>query len=258
MKPILSIITPSYNSEKTIEECIVSVKNINSSEIEHIIVDGASSDTTVEIIKKYLPTYDLKYISEKDSGIADAMNKGFKMAQGDFVAWIDADNYYNSKAFSEIISKIKSNDFDILCGQVDMVDDKKIIKSYKPPFPLNFERSLNHSTGAIPIQPGVFFRKSLFDKVNGFNTQYKIAGDYEFWVKVLKLNPSIQYLDLVFGYYRKEETGASQSLKGIYNGFKEMYGIGKLYKQGLFGKISLILKYSKGYVSVCKQKIVNR
>lgn len=250
--------TPSFNSEKTIEECILSIKNYQGNNIEHIIIDGGSTDNTVAIIKKYENTYNLKWISEKDNGIADAMNKGFKISQGLFIAWIDADNYYHTEIFEKITKKIEEDVADIFCGYVSIVDNQKVTKIHKPSFPFSFKRSLLFNTGGIPVQPGVFFKKELFDKVGGFNTTYRIAGDYDFWVKVLKLEPKISYIKETFGFYRKEENGASQSLKGIYKGFKEMLVIGNNHGQDFYGKIVLTLKYIRGYISVYKQILLKK
>ncbi len=256
MKPLISIITPVFNSEKTIENCILSIKKQNNPNIEHIIVDGLSSDKTVDIIKKYQGTYNMVWQSEKDTGIADAMNKGFRLATGQFVAWIDADNYYDDKVYEHIFNKVKSNpETDIICGYVDVIDGD-VIKTFKPDFPFTYKKSLLKNTGGIPVQPGVFFKRELFHKVNGFNTKYKVAGDYDFWVKVLKTNPKIEYSNIVFGYYKKEELGASQSARGIIKGLKEMLLIGKENSQTLIGKISLIIKYSIGWLSIYKKKII--
>lgn len=255
MEPKISIITPVFNSENTVESCIQSIKKQNNPNIEHIIIDGLSSDKTVEIIKKYEGTYNMIWKSEKDTGIADAMNKGFKIATGDFVTWIDADNYYDDRVYEHIFKKIEfDSKIDIICGYVDVIDGN-INKTYKPDFPFNYKKSLLKNTGGIPVQPGVFFRRELFHKVNGFNTKYKVAGDYDFWVKVLKTNPKIAYSEIVFGYYRKEELGASQSVKGIIKGLKEMLAIGKENDQTLVGKILLIIKYTKGLLSIYKKKI---
>jgi len=255
MKPLISIITPVFNSEKTVESCIQSIKKQNNPNIEHIIIDGLSSDNTVATIKQYDGSYNMLWKSEKDTGIADAMNKGFKLATGQFVAWIDADNYYDDRVYEHIFNKIKSKpEIDIICGLVDVIDGN-VIKTFKPDFPFNYKKSLLKNTGGIPVQPGVFFKKELFDKVGGFNTKYKVAGDYDFWVKVLKTNPNIDYSNIVFGYYKKEDLGASQSAKGIIKGLKEMLTIGKEHNQTFYGKILLIKKYIIGLLSIYKKKI---
>ncbi len=258
MKPLISIITPVFNSENTVESCIQSIKKQNNANIEHIIIDGLSSDRTVEFIKKYEGTYNMVWQSEKDTGIADAMNKGFKLATGKFVAWIDADNYYDDKVYEHIIKKIESNPkIDIICGYVDVIDGD-VVKTFKPDFPFSYKKALFKNTGGIPVQPGVFFKRELFHAVHGFNTKYKVAGDYDFWVKVLRRAPNISYSEMVFGYYKKEELGASQSIKGIIKGLKEMLIIGKEHKQSFLGKILLIIKYTKGLLSIYKKKIFKK
>jgi len=91
-KGLISIVTPAYNSERYIADAIESVKNQTYPLREHIIIDGGSYDRTMDIIREYENLYPLKWISEKDDGIADAMNKGFMMARGEIVTWLDADN----------------------------------------------------------------------------------------------------------------------------------------------------------------------
>jgi len=258
MKKLLTIVTPSFNSKKTIRKCIESIKNIPSEKIEHIIIDGLSKDGTLEIIEKYSNTYNLKWISEKDKGIADAMNKGMILAKSEYVAWIDADNYYNYEIFPKILEILEKEKPDILCGYVAVVDKGRITKIHKPPFPFNFKKALRLNTGAIPVQPGVFFKKNLFESVKGFDTNYKIAGDYDFWLKVLKLNPIIVYMEDIFGFYKKEEYGASQSIKGIFNGFKETMRIGSKHNQALFYKFYLFIKYLKGILSIYKQNLFKK
>lgn len=258
MKPLISIITPCFNSEKTLEECILSIKN-KSSDIEHIIIDGGSTDDTLNIIKKYSNTYNLRWISEKDNGITDAMNKGFNMASGTFCSWIDADNYYNPDIFNKVIDKINSHpEVDIIYGNIFMVSDGKLIKKYIPQNPISFENVLIKNTGGVPLQPGNFFKLELFKKVNGFNLKYKVAGDIDFWFKVLRAKPNVFYLNETFGFYRKEEAGASQSLKGVTKGFKEMLIVSNEYKQSNYGKMLLFIKYAKGFISVCKNNLIKK
>jgi glycosyltransferase involved in cell wall biosynthesis len=199
----------------------------------------------------------MKWLSEKDTGIADAMNKGFRMASGSFISWIDADNYYDDKVYDYVLSQINSNpEIDIICGYISIVD-KKGSKVYNPGFPFSLETALTRNTGGIPLQPGTFFKKRLFDEVGGFDTTYKVAGDYDFWVNVLKKNPKIAYSEMIFGYYKKEDEGASQSVKGIIKGYKEMLSIGKKNNQSLYGKMLLTYKYTLGLLSIYKKKILS-
>jgi glycosyltransferase involved in cell wall biosynthesis len=246
----VSIITPSFNSAAFIKRCILSVQNQQYQDLEHIIVDGCSKDKTMDVVREFGTLKGLLAISEKDKGIADAMNKGFKLATGDVFAWLDADNYYSPGIIQEVVDIFNSNQaIEIVYGNINVVNDKdESMHSYKPPNVLSFKGALVKTTGAIPPQPAVFFKRSIFEKAGGFDISYKVAGDYDFWLKVLKVNPSIHYYDRVFGSYYSAGNTASQSIGGVIKGFKEMSLIGKKNGQPLFGRIVMFLKYFKGYI----------
>lgn len=251
MNKLVSIITPAFNSEATLEKCILSVKNQTYKNIEHVVIDGASSDHTVEVIKKFEKEYNIKWISEKDKGITDAMNKGFNIASGEIFAWIDADNDYSLNIVEEVVAIFeKDPTIDIVYGNIDFVDEsKQTHTTYCPPKDISFEKALIHTTGAIPLQPAVFFKNSIFKKAGGFDLSYKLAGDYDFWLRVLEKKPHIYYYDKIFGNYLKDEKGLSQSAKGIIRGYKEVVAITGRYNQPLHGKVILFIKYAKGYIS---------
>ncbi len=246
----VSIITPSYNSGTFLEKCILNVKNQNYQNIELIIVDGGSTDNTLNILKKFDEPGKVLWVSEKDKGIAHAMDKGFRMASGDIFAWLDADNYYSDGIVREVVSIFESNpDIEVVYGNIEVVDGNgKLIRVYNPPKVLTFKKALIETTGAIPPQPAVFFRRQIFERVGGFDTNFKVAGDVEFWIKVLQTNPKIYYLNKIFGYYYSDGTTASQSIKGVIKGYKEMLFIGKKYGQSTFGKVVMFFKYLKGYI----------
>ncbi len=260
MNKLFSIITPTFNGADKLERCILSVKNQTYKNIEHVIVDGGSNDGTLDIILKYEKQYNLKWISEKDSGIADAMNKGFALASGDLLSWLDADNYYDLNAI-ELVSKIfnKNNDIDIVYGNVNITDDfKNISRIYRPPINISLKLALAWSTGAIPPQPAVFFKQKIFKMVGGFFTNYKIAGDYDFWVRVLKEKPSVFYINEVFGNYSKNEQGASQSIRGVIRGYQEMFFISKSNGQPLRYQIMMFAKYLRGVLVILIKRIILR
>jgi len=114
--------------------------------------------------------------------------------------------------------------------------------------------ALLHTTGAIPLQPGVFFKKSLFERVGGFDSNYKIACDFDFWLRVLKIDPKIHYLSETIGFYRSGiSSAASQSISGLFFGFKEVLKISSLHGYSITGRINLIVKYCFGLVGSLKR-----
>lgn len=252
----VSIITPAYNCAHFIEKCILSVKNQTYKDIEHVIVNDGSKDNTFETAKKFEKEYNLKLLTQENHGIAFSMTRGFKEATGEIFAWIDADNYYNLDIVEEIIRLFEKNPtLDIIYGNVDVVDENgKLINTYKTPKDISFEKALIYTTGAIPVQPAVFFRKKMFEIANGFDSKYRIAGDYDFWLKVLKSKPNILYLDKSFGNYLRVKSGISQNTKGMIRGYKEMLDVCKKYDQPLYGKIMMFIKYFKGYLGAFIKK----
>ena len=246
----VSIITPAYNCAHFIDKCVSSVKNQTYKDIEHVIINDGSKDNTFETAKKYEKEYNLKLLTQDNHGIAYSMTRGFKEASGDIFAWIDADNYYDTEIIDEVIKIFeKDSSIDIAYGNIDNVDESgKMIFTYKPPHDISFEKALIYTTGAIPQQPAVFFKRKIFEKIGSFDSKYKIAGDYDFWLKALIDKPKLFYYDKSFGYYLRVRSGISQNARGTIRGYKEMLDVCKKYKQPLYGKIMMFIKYAKGYL----------
>lgn len=174
--PKISIITPTYNSEKNIEACITSVANQTHQNIEHIIIDGASADNTLNIIKEIAAKYThLKFISEPDRGIYDAMNKGIDIATGEWIYFLGSDDVFiDDLVLEEVFSNPGVKQVDIVYGGVQY---KYSEEQYNIPFDytrLRFQ-NINHQA--------MFTRKLVFDKVGKFNTKYKIFADWEFNIR---------------------------------------------------------------------------
>ena len=121
----VSIITPSLNSEKTIEQTINSVLNQRYTDFEYIIIDGNSSDHTVDIIKEYISLFGgrMRYISEKDDGIYDAMNKGIKLARGNVIGIINSDDWYEKDALEKVVNFFSNNDTDVIDGKMNILTE---------------------------------------------------------------------------------------------------------------------------------------
>lgn len=143
----------------------------------------------------------------------------------------------------------KQQDVDIVYGNIDYVDHAgKSVGAYIPPEKISLAESISKFSGAIPPQPGVFFKRRLFHSVGGFDVSFKVAGDIEFWVKILSRQPKSLYRNKTFGSYRLEQSGASRSLSGMRTGLKEMMKIYRPYMHPVYGRFMLIRKYLGSYL----------
>lgn len=191
----LSIITVSFNSEKTIEDTIKSVINQDGCEIEYIIVDGGSTDGTKEIINKYIDRISV-FISEKDEGIYDAMNKGIKLASGDVVGIINSDDWYNEHTFEKVVECFNNNDVDLVYGDLLVVEENGKVRDYGY-LPLE----LMPVRMAVP-HPTVFVRREIYDRFGCFNLDFKIAGDYELMLRFYSEGVRFKHLDYNMALFR--------------------------------------------------------
>ena len=215
----ISIITVVYNNEKYIEQCIQSVINQTYKNIEYIVVDGNSSDGTLEIIKKYGNQIDV-LLSEKDNGIYDALNKGLQLATGDVVGILHSDDIYNS---TDIIEKIANEfinkDINALHGDLIYVqkdDPDKIVRNWESsPFKFN-----NLKNGWMPPHPTLFLKKEVTEVVQNYQLQYKIAADYDFMLRVFNI-PQIKSFYTPIVITRMRNGGTSN--KNLINIFKKSY-----------------------------------
>ena len=198
----ISIITVAYNSSKTISDTIESVLNQNYQDIEYIIIDGNSSDNTLEIIKLHAPKFNgrLKWISEPDKGLYDAMNKGIRLATGDIVGIINSDDFYHRQ---DIIHRVanaftENKNVQAVFGDVSFINTEnkdKIVRYYRAK---NFHPK-RFRFGFMPPHPSFFTYKSNFEKFGYYKTDYKIAADFELLIRFLykgKLN--YKYLPVDF------------------------------------------------------------
>lgn len=171
----ISIITVCFNSAKTIEATILSVLKQTYDNIEYIIIDGNSSDDTVSIIRKYEKRI-THFISESDKGLYDAMNKGVKLATGDFIGVLNSDDiFYNNTVIQDIVNFHSENDIDASVGNVVQVKDGKIARTYKSS---NWKPE-KLKVGFMPPHPSIFFKRELFEKYGYYRLDFISAADYE-------------------------------------------------------------------------------
>ena len=197
--PLVSIVTPSYNQGEFIEDTLLSVKNQDYPNIEHIVVDGGSIDNTLKNLKKYEGTYNMRWISEPDEGQSDAVNKGFRMVNGEIIGWINSDDgYFDVSAISSVVKYFdKYKDADVIYGNVVRIEENNlilyIIKVRK--FDYNYLKK-----SCFLEQPAVFFRRKITDKFQ-LNTSLNISMDYDFWLRIGKKH-GFQYVNRIFAVDR--------------------------------------------------------
>jgi hypothetical protein len=181
-QPLVSIVTPSYNHGRYIEETIQSVLNQDYPNLEYLVIDGGSSDNTVEILKKYEGR--LTWISEKDRGQADAINKGFRMARGEILAWLNSDDTYLPGAVHQAVRYLESHpEVAMLYGEGYHIDAEGefIERYYTEPF--DYRRL---SEVCFICQPTVFFRAEVIATVGPLDVTLDYCMDYEYWMRIAK------------------------------------------------------------------------
>lgn len=197
----VSIITAAYNSAATLKDTLKSVLAQTYTDIEYIIVDGASTDGTQEIVRSYESLFNgrLKWISEKDNGIYDAMNKGIKMATGDVVGILNSDDYFTrNDVIASMAQSFEDKNLDAVYGDIHFIHDgnpEKCVRYYSSkPF-----RPLWLRFGFMPAHPSFYCRRELFDKAGLYKTDYKIGSDYEMMVRLFMVHKiRAKYLPLDF------------------------------------------------------------
>lgn len=185
---LISVVTPSFNSEKTIIRCIESVLRQTYQNIEFIIVDGGSTDQTVEIIKSYIPKFKgrLKYISEKDSGIYDAMNKGIKLCTGELIGILSSNDYYELDGIQKIVNEYNPNkQLSILYGMERLLVDGK--ESQVRIFHHQFMKT------HMITHPATFVSKGVYDTYGLYDLNYKSSSDYDFMLRMIQF-PEINFI----------------------------------------------------------------
>jgi len=192
--PLFSVVTVVYNGEKHIEQTIQSVLQQSYPNIEYIVVDGNSTDKTVDIIKKYENQIDY-WVSEKDTGIYNAMNKGIKLCSGDYISFINADDWYKEEIFTKIVDKLSSEKPDYIVGNVVMLDENdKYLKTLAVDFNI-YKRFMPFG------HPGLFVKKDIVQNFK-FNEEYKIVADYDFCIKLIEEKLSYKCLPYDIAYFR--------------------------------------------------------
>lgn len=214
----ISIITVSYNAEATIKDTLESVLKQTYPNYEYLIIDGASKDNTLAIVKKYEKKFKgkLKIISEPDKGLYDAMNKGIKMASGDIIGMINSDDILaHERVFERVIENIE--DVDGVYSNLLMLDE-----NLEKPYRLFKSKSVSKSLGWAMPHPTLYLKRKVYKRSGLFSLDYKITSDYDFMLRILNDGYSFRYVNDYFVFMRSGGK-STNGLKGYYENFKESY-----------------------------------
>ena len=210
---MISVVTPSLNQAAYLEKNILSVLNQDYPNFEQVVIDGGSSDGTVDILKKYPH---IKWVSEKDNGQAHAINKGFKLAKGKIIGWLNSDDVYQPGAFkkaADFFDRFEDVDFIFShCLRIDKDDNILSMATGKDP---RFWDVL-YNTNFIP-QPTIFFRDCVFEKTGYLDESFFLAMDIDYWRRIKK-NHKMMLVKDIFASFRLH----SESKTTLYlNNFKK-------------------------------------
>jgi glycosyltransferase involved in cell wall biosynthesis len=212
-RPLVSIITVVLNGERHIEETIRSVFGQTYENVEYIVLDGGSTDGTINIIRRYEDSIDY-WASERDEGVSDAFNKGISLSNGEIIGTINADDWYEREALDAAVRAFSDSGADIVSGAIQYWNgDKRDYVFFSNPSALVREMTVNHQT--------VFARKELYDRFGMFDTRYRLAMDYEVLLRFRLKGAGFHCLDNVLANMRLEGCSDRQWLRA----YREVYEI---------------------------------
>jgi glycosyltransferase involved in cell wall biosynthesis len=179
--PLVSIITPSFNQGRFIEETLLSVQNQAYKNIEHLVIDGGSTDHTLEILRKYTPS--ISWISEPDTGQTDAINKGIQKSHGEIIAYLNSDDLYPPDTIKTVVDYFTGHpDVDMVYGDIVHIDEQSRVIEEVKTGTISLEQYMTCQV-YLP-QPSVFFRKTVVEKIGYFDKNLHLAMDLDYWIRI--------------------------------------------------------------------------
>ena len=230
--PLVSIITPSYNQGVFIEDTILSVKNQDYQNVEHIIIDGGSTDNTMDILKRYEGAYNMRWTSEPDRGQSDAINKGWRASNGQIVGWLNSDDVYLEKnTIGYIVEQFASHqDADIVYGETVYITKDNVVLAVRPAFPwISYNRLLRTN---LIWQQSAFFRRAVVE-TNYLDINLDFVMDYELWLRLAKSKSRFKHVNKVLSALRihsaaktcSQRSELNVELKEVLKAYGQVFGI---------------------------------
>ena len=245
---MISVITPVYNGERFIESCIKVVIEQAFLNVEHIIIDGSSTDRTVEIIKQYADNYPhIRWISEKDKGQSDAMNKGIAMANGEITAILNVDDFYEPNVLNRVSETFKGLPLpSLLVANCNVWSDGDVLTFVNKPAKLKLsDLLLGFSVNQFPLNPSAYFYHTyLHEKVGLYKVDEHYVMDVDFLFRAIQV-ATVKYVNETWGNYRKIE--GSKTVRDSINGqgYRRLECLRKNYQKDLtwFQRCQVTIKY---------------
>jgi glycosyltransferase involved in cell wall biosynthesis len=231
----ISILTPSYNQGNYLERNILSILNQNYPSFEHIVIDGGSVDNTIEVLKKYPH---LKWVSERDGGQSDALNKGLKMATGEIIGWINSDDFYAADIFNVVAKEFEDPGVDWIIGNINIFDEqsKNEIPIKSPT--ITFKNLLKNPD--IVKQQATFFRKSVIEQAGAWDPSLHMVMDYDLWLRLAKIGTP-KMVDKYWAYFTFQAEQKSLGLNLLLQS-REMRRVMKREGAGLYYRLKIFIK----------------
>jgi glycosyltransferase involved in cell wall biosynthesis len=187
----VSVVTPSFNKGKFIQRTLESVATQTGAEIEHVVFDGGSTDDTVGVLKRF--GHDVKWVSEKDKGQTDAVNKGIRATDGEIIGWLNSDDIYYPDAIARVVAFFEAHpEVDVVYGMADHVDLNDQAFEVYPTEPWSFVRLRDR---CFICQPATFFRRGVADQHGLLDDNLRFCMDYEYWLRLAKAGVRFAYME---------------------------------------------------------------
>lgn len=236
----VSIITPSYQQGRFIQETLQSVASQDGCDVEHLVFDGGSTDNTVDILKNF--TLLSHWESKKDSGQTDALNQGIRFSNGEIIGWLNSDDIYYPDAIANVVRFFKTNpDVDVVYGMADHIDINGLVIDSYPTQPWNYERLKEN---CFICQPALFFRRRIIEAHGLFDEKLNYCMDYEYWLRLGHMGVVFHYLENKLAGSRMYSTNKTLGSKlNVHKEINNMFTMqfGCVPDQWLFGYVHVVM-----------------